>query len=132
MNKTENPDSILSIFSLEYINLVSPEMNIDITKYRHNSNILENEKYWGYNCEEDSKKKKRSKYPWYCTEYESEYHGYGCSIDYQKKTYCGSSQIEENKCYDKFIEDHCRDITQNNNKEYDFEIFMEKIQDVLI
>lgn len=127
MNEKEQDDSILSIFSLEYINLVNRDLNFDITKYRGNGEIIEDERFWGYNCEKDSLEGRKSAYPWLCTGWERENDKFGCSVDFQSKAQCSKTQDLDSKCHQKFIvnKGHCRDSRNNRDKEFDFENFGE-------
>ena len=124
MIPTTRNNSILSIFSLEYIDLASTDLTTDITKIENNTQIdsIMNDDFWNYNCKKDSANNKPAHYEWLCTEWEFQNDGFGCTDDFQNRTSCSTRINSLTGCTEKFAiaKGNCRN-TRDHKKEFNFE-----------
>ena len=127
MVPTSKVDSILSIFSLEYVDIASSDLTTDMTKVSNNyllDSVIK-EDYWSYKCP-SLKSGKRSKYPFVCSLWEFHNDKFGCSVDYQSKAVCSKILNSTNNCMEKqiFSEGDCRNTKAK--QVYTFEKFGER------
>lgn len=120
-------DAILSIFSLEYVDLATTDITTDITKTENNPMMAAiNNSYWNYDCKADNRNKKKSQYPWLCTKWEFSNDAFGCSSDYTARTTCSNSFDTETECGSKFVLSNGNCRNSKSLKKHDYEVFSDK------
>ena len=116
---------ILSIFSLEYVDLATTDLTTDLTKVENNYMMKDlNNAFWDYDCHAESAEGKNSRYPWLCTAWQRENDYTGCSADYNAKAACSLTYDENSGCGERFISSsgNCRDTRSppgKNRKPYE-------------
>lgn len=122
MVPTSKVDSILSVFSLEYVDLAGSDLTTDVSKVSNNYLLdsVMNEGYWNYKCP-DLKSGKRSRFPFVCSLWEFHNDPYGCSVDYLSKSACNNSVNPQNNCFEKMIisKGDCRNTKGRNDHPYE-------------
>lgn len=97
-------DGNLTIFSMEYLDLVSDEIRTNRSSLPNNFQLDEInnfDDYFSYQC---SPKAEKSKYSSFCTQKEVEKDEFGCDRSRMFKSYCGEEQLE-NGCYERISHD---------------------------
>ena len=100
MAPVERIDATLTIFSLEYLDLVSNEIKTDRSQLGNNfilDEIIDIKDFFSYTCNVNHSK---AKYSNFCTSIEQSKKEFGCDRSRIFKTYCGD-EILKNKCYEK-------------------------------
>ena len=126
MVPTSKADSVLSIFSLEYVDLASSDLTTDMNKISNNNlmDFILKDDFWNYKCPDENSKQK-AKFSYLCSMWEFRNDSFGCSGDFQSKTSCSQTLNPSNNCLEKFVVTNgdCRNTKSQKN--FTFENFGE-------
>lgn len=101
MSPTSNYYSIISAFTLEYLDLTHPNYLTNQQKIKHNfyQDKFYKDDYLYYKCPSNAK----SEVPFFCSKWEIENDPFSCSEDYNMKMGCSQSYNSSTLCGEKLV-----------------------------
>lgn len=122
MIPVDRPDSIISIFSLEYLSLANSKFSTRMENLPMNpliDSISDWSSYLKYQCSDDLP----SEYPHICSNIERlTNEGYGCSQNYEYRTLCGKNQFN-NRCFERVAVASGMCMEERTQNSFEFEYF---------
>ena len=122
MIPVDRPDSIISIFSLEYLSLANSKFSTRMENLPMNpliDSISDWSSYLKYQCSDNLP----SEYPHMCSNIERlTNEGYGCSQNYEYRTLCGKNQFK-NRCFERVAVASGMCMEERTQNSFEFEYF---------